>query len=171
MKESFVFYDSFLTAIDELDSDTKLKVYEAVTHYALKGIEPELSGIAFAIFSLIKPQIDANNKKYENGIKGAGFGKLGGRPKKQKPQENPLGVISKNPKQTPNVNVNENDNVNVNDNDNVFIKKTDPFLNPIKETFLNEFEKQTGNCQKIRCNRKRHRFCRSSDCNVNSENY
>lgn len=29
-------------------------------------------------------------------------------------------------------------------NDKKFLLNTDPFLNPIKETFLNEFEKQTG---------------------------
>jgi len=52
MRESFIFYDSFLEAIDELDAETKLKVYEAISHYALRGEEQNLTGIAKAIFSL-----------------------------------------------------------------------------------------------------------------------
>ena len=41
--------------------------------------------------------------------------------------------------------INKNDNNDKNEkNDKKFLLNTDPFLNPIKETFLNEFEKQTG---------------------------
>ena len=154
MRESFIFYDSFLTAIDELDSETKLKVYEAITHYALKNEEPNLTGIAKAIFSLIKPQIDANNKRYENGKKGAGFGKLGGRPKKKKPQENP--------KETPNVNENVNVNVNVNENENVnaigflceenFLEpktKIDPFTNPLIDDCFSLYKENCPNLLKL----------------------
>ena len=126
MRNSFVFYESFLSAIDELDDGMKLKVYEAISHYALRSELIELQGIPKVVFSLIKPQLDANIKKFENGKKGAKSGKLGGRPKKEKtpkkPQENPLGDIEENPlgdkiqnpKETPNVNVNVNDNVNEN---------------------------------------------------------
>ena len=145
MRESFIFYDSFLNALDELDSEIRLQVYDAICHYALREEEPELSGIAKAIFLLIKPQIDANNKKYESGKKGANYGKLGGRPKKEKPLKNPLGVISENPKETPNVNVNENDNVNVNVNvnENVVeeveeekLKNFDNFYGEFKNVYL-----------------------------------
>lgn len=44
--------------------------FEAIINYALDGVEPELNGIISGMFSLIKPNIDANNKKYENGKKG-----------------------------------------------------------------------------------------------------
>lgn len=115
MRDSFIFYNSFLLAIDELDDVMKLKLYDAISHYALRGEEPDLSGISKAVFSLIRPQLDANIRKLENGKKGAEFGKLGGRPKKEKPQENPLGVIKENPKKTPNVNDNVNVNLNLND--------------------------------------------------------
>lgn len=144
MRDSFIFYNSFLDALDELDADTRLKVYDAITHYAIKDEEPELTGIAKAIFSLIKPQIDANNKRYEDGKKGAGFGKLGGRPKKEKTLKNPIGVISENPKETPNVNVNDNVNVNVNDNVLLISKKSDPFISPLKEKFKSEYKKVFG---------------------------
>lgn len=114
-KESFVFYKSFYTALSALPDDLRLKLYDMISTYALFGEELECNGVEKAVFSLIKPQVDANNQRYENGCKGAEFGKLGGRPKK--PQENPKGRAKKTPKkpqenptQTPNVN--ENDNVN-----------------------------------------------------------
>lgn len=107
MKESFIFYDSFLNAIDELDKETQLEVYQAITHYALRGEEPSLNGVAKAIFHLIKPQIDANNKRYEDGCKG-------GRPKKEKTTgfENKKPLVMKNDTfSKPNENENVNENV------------------------------------------------------------
>jgi len=97
-REGFVFYRSFAQAISCLEDEQKLRVFDAIIEYGLNGNEIELSGAEKGIFILIKPQIDANNKRYENGCKGAEFGKLGGRPKKEKenpektpkkPQENP----------------------------------------------------------------------------------
>lgn len=113
MKDSFIFYNSFLEAIDELDKDTQLEIYQAITHYSLRGEEPSLNGVAKAIFSLIRPQIDANNKRYEDGCKG-------GRPKKEKTTgfENKKPLVLKNgtfekPNENENVNENENENENV----------------------------------------------------------
>ena len=138
-RDSFIFYRSFMEGLNCFDDKTRLNVYDAILSYALDGEETELSGESRGLFSLIKPQIDANNKRYVNGQKGAAFGKLGGRPK------NPEGVIDKNPtgvsekvvKKTPNENVNEN--VNVNDKkDNV--GKPDTFDRDIKEIvdYLNQ---------------------------------
>lgn len=47
---------------------------KAIFDYALEGAEGELGVIESVIFGLIKPQLDANNVRYENG-------KKGGRPK------------------------------------------------------------------------------------------
>lgn len=107
MRDSIVFYRSFYEAIKELSPNVQAKVYNAIFEYSLNFNEVELSGLPKTIFTLIKPQLEANNKKFENGKKGAEFGKLGGRPKPQN-----------NPNETPNV----NDNVecrmsNVNEND------------------------------------------------------
>lgn len=107
-RESFVFYRSFFEAIRKLNKRDQATIYSQICRYALDGEIDELTGVPAAIFDLIKPQIDANLRRYENGTKGGEYGKLGGRPKTPK---KPL----KNPKQTPNVNVNEN----VNDNENV----------------------------------------------------
>ena len=68
-RDSVVFYLSFYEAIKELPEMERLKAFEMVFDYAFKGIEPTDNGIALAIFKLVKPQIDANNKRYENGKK------------------------------------------------------------------------------------------------------
>ena len=68
-RDSVVFYLSFYEAIRELPETERLKAFEMVFDYAFKGIEPTDNGIALAIFKLVKPQIDANNKRYENGKK------------------------------------------------------------------------------------------------------
>lgn len=119
MRESFVFYESFYLALSELSAAQQGKIYTAICRYALYGEEPELKGASAAVFKLIKPQIDANNRRYENGKKGAEHGIKGGRPKN--PKETPKEPQA-NPKETPNVTVHVNDNVNdnvhVTDNDN-----------------------------------------------------
>jgi len=119
-RDSFVFYRSFAEAIEELDEDLRLKCFDAIVAYGIHGKETKLDGIPKLIFTMAKPQLDANNKKYVNGKKGGKYGKMGGRPKgkgvnDKNPsgdiEENPIGVINK----TPNVNVNDNENVNENE--------------------------------------------------------
>lgn len=117
MRDSFVFYESFYLAMSELSIPQQGKLFQAICRYALYEEEPELKGPSAAIFKLVKPQIDANNRRYANGCKGGEHGVKGGRPKN--PKETPKKPL-KNPKQTPNVNDNDNDTdtVTVNDNDN-----------------------------------------------------
>ena len=83
MRDAFIFYRSFVDAGKCIEDEAdRLMFFEAIINYALDGVEPELNGIISGMFSLIKPNIDANNKKYENG-------KKGGRPPKNfvKPTE------------------------------------------------------------------------------------
>ena len=114
MRDSFIFYRSFYESLKTLKSKEKQKLFEAICEYALNGEEIELIGAADGMFKLLKPQLDANTRKYENGCKG-------GRPKqnqtetKAKPKRNQN--VSK-PKRNDNDNDNDNVNVNVNDNDN-----------------------------------------------------
>lgn len=121
MKDSFIFYRSYFEAIQDLKEKDRLKVYEAICELSLNGNEINLTGISNTIFKLIKPQIVANNERYENGRKG-------GRPKKttgyekekplvmelQKPMVIENGTFLKT-KTKPNNNVNENVNVNENE--------------------------------------------------------
>ena len=107
-RESMVFYRSFMEATDSLEADQYKKVIQMVLHYAMNGEVPEEKGIEYSLFALMKPQIDANNRRYENGKKGAEFGKLGGRPKKETPKK-----PQENPKDPPNDNSNDNFNENL----------------------------------------------------------
>jgi DnaD/phage-associated family protein len=103
-RDSFIFYRSFYDAISELPKENQADTYNSIMKYALDQEEIELTGISKAIFSLVKPQLDANYKKYENG-----------KQKKSKTKANNKQTISKI---GTNVNVNDNVNVNVNENDN-----------------------------------------------------
>lgn len=58
MTDGFIFYASFYEAITELEDHDQLAVYRAICEYALNGNEPELTGVASAMFKLMKPQID-----------------------------------------------------------------------------------------------------------------
>lgn len=68
-KESFVFYKSFFEALQDIKDKERLKLYDAICELALNGKDTKLTGIAKTIFTLIKPQILANTKRYENGKK------------------------------------------------------------------------------------------------------
>ena len=101
-RESFVFYSSFLKAIRAIKKrDIQAELALAIIEYGITGETGECGEMVSMAMELIKPQIEANNQKYVNGLKGAEHGIKGGRPKKE------------NPTETPNVNV----NVNVNEND------------------------------------------------------
>ena len=128
VRESFVFYKSFREAIENLPDENQLNAFKFVIGYWLFGIIPKPSKdpVAYAIFVMAKPQIDANNVRYINWTKW-------GRPKwtwdyLKKPNDNQTLTEPK-----PNVNVNDNVNVNgngnVNENENVKEKK----LNQKKE--------------------------------------
>lgn len=112
MKDSVVFYKSFRDAIKELPKEDQLKVYDAIFDYAFDGSELDGAGVASAVFKLIKPQIDANEKRWRNGQKG-------GRPSQKNNQDETKPKPKNNQDETkpePNVNDNVNENVNVNDN-------------------------------------------------------
>lgn len=96
-RNGFVFYRSFWDSVESMRNDPDfeisdselLKVLEATIKYGLDGEEVPLKGIAKAMFILIKPQLDANNARYENG-------KKGGRPKKTKGLENGKPMVLEN---------------------------------------------------------------------------
>ena len=120
--KSFVFYKSFYDAVGGLQTnDEKLKMYNTIFEYCLFEIEPKLDGVLNIIWTLIKPQLDANIKKRENGKKGGA--PKGNKNAEKQPKttivdlENNHRLNEKQPND--NVNVNDNDNVNVNDNLNV----------------------------------------------------
>ena len=133
MNDSFVFYRSFIEAVevDGIADDVKLQLLKAIIYYALDDYEPDesTSPVVKMAFKLIKPQIDANVKRRLNGAKG-------GR-KKEKPmvsKSETIGYENKNHRlafSEPNVNVNVNDNVNANGNVNVNVSASADIHNPL----------------------------------------
>ena len=118
MRDSFIFYRSFYESIKELNQEDQLELYKAIMEFQFENKEIKLLGISKAIFPLIKPQLEANNKRYENGKKGGapkGNTNAKKQPKttKKQPKNN-----QKQPNVNENVNENENENVNVNENEN-----------------------------------------------------
>ena len=94
MKDSMVFYRSFYEALKDLPDNDRLAIYDAIFSYGLDLKEVELSGIAAVIWKLVKPNIEANNRRYENGKKGAkakqeeSKRKAKGRQRQSKPKAN-----------------------------------------------------------------------------------
>ena len=118
--DSFIFYRSFAEAIDDLPDTEQLMIYRTIKEYALNGKEIELSGIPKTLWKLIKPQLQANSKRREDGSKG-------GRPKKDNQwfsDEITSGYDGKEP------NVNENNN---NNNDNVNVEPENIIIFDIKQ--------------------------------------
>ena len=71
MPESFVFYESYLRGIELQDEQVQSKLFLALCRYALRGEEPSgLTGSELGIFELMRPTIDANTQRRENGSKG-----------------------------------------------------------------------------------------------------
>lgn len=117
MRDSFIFYRSFYESVSYLCDAERVLIYDAVMKYGLyQENEDELPPHLASLFTLIKPQLDANQKRYKDGKKGAKHGGKGGRPKKlklnKKPNNNPSGVKTETPNKNVNVNVNENVNKN-----------------------------------------------------------
>jgi hypothetical protein len=146
MRDSFIFYRSFFEAAEDLTPEEKCAMFDAICDYALNFAEPSLEGTPKLAFRLIKPQLDANIARFNNGQKG-------GRPSSNKTKSKPNHNLTKtktepNRNQTktktkpltafgyttekPNVNV--NGNVNGNDNPNENVNAIDhPSVDDIKE--------------------------------------
>ena len=68
---TFTFFRSFYEAASCLgDKAQQADFYNALCAYALDGKQPELDGVAAALFLLAKPNIDAGRRKAENGACG-----------------------------------------------------------------------------------------------------
>lgn len=131
MRESMVFYRSFFEAVEDLPPEEFKQSVLALLKYGLDGTSEDVGGIAKAILTLAKPQIDKNNKRYE-------CSRMGGRkPSGNQTEENET-ELKPNRNRTvteykPNANRIETEpqpNVNVNVNDNVLKENT---LKGVKE--------------------------------------
>lgn len=107
-RDSFIFYRSFFSATKCLNQAEKSQLFDAICSYALDNEVGELNGTALGMFELIKPQLDANRKRFQNGCI-----------KKQKISKSEAKQKQKISKSEANV----NDNVNLNDNVNVNVNE------------------------------------------------
>lgn len=150
-RESFIFYRSFFLSVDRLPEDMQLPLYKAIAQYALDRIEPDFSNsrhLQFieAIWDGIKPQLDANYRRFVNGCSGGApkgnknnpFGRTGKRREKrsettEKQPKNNQELTEKQP--------NVNDNVNVNENIEKKLNKENGFSFPYSsDKFLSTWE-------------------------------
>ena len=112
-RDSFIFYRSFFESIEDLAPEEQLAIYKAICAYALNGVIPQLKGSSAAIFKLIRPILDANFVRFQNG-------KKGGRPKKDVDSDNQEKTKPKpkwNPKRTSSQ-PNKDDNEDLDKDDN-----------------------------------------------------
>ncbi len=100
-RNSFVFYRSFYDAFKTLTDEDFGKCARAVIEYALEGQEPQPGSIGCLTLGLVRPLLDKNNKRYENGCKG-------GRPNgnQAETKEEPNGNQAET-KEEPNPNLND----------------------------------------------------------------
>ena len=118
MRDSTIFYRSFYEAIKELPKNNQAEVYAAIFEYALNFNELELNGLSKTIFTLIKPQLDANNKRF-----------LSGKEPKSKRSKSETEAKPKQDISETEANNNNNNNENVNENVNInFIHCDKKFL-------------------------------------------
>lgn len=74
--DAFLFYRSYREALNGMTQKDQLATLLAIIDYALYGVEPKLTGkMPASIFTVVRPNIDANASRRRSG-------KKGGRPKK-----------------------------------------------------------------------------------------
>lgn len=69
-RNQFTFYRSYYEAVRELPKKEQSAVMLAICAYALDEEEPNLTGTAKAIFSLVRPTLDASRRKAISGKSG-----------------------------------------------------------------------------------------------------
>lgn len=68
-RDSFIFYRSFYESMQGLKDKEQLQIFKAICELALNDKDERLTGISKNIFTVIKPQLLANSKRYESGKK------------------------------------------------------------------------------------------------------
>jgi len=131
-RDSFIFYRSFFESTLPLDKEQKAELFDAICNYALDGKLIELSGMPKGFFTLIKPQLDANRKKWANGCKEKSKKELDDEPEESKTEAKDKQTISK---------------TEGNVNDNVECKSKS--LNENKKVIDNQFEEFWKNYKPI----------------------
>ena len=113
-RKSFVFYASWLDAVENLPKEMQGDALLAIVRYGARGEEAaDMKPVAKAMLMMVKAQIDANNARYEAGCKGGA--PRGNQNARKQPKNN-----QKQP--TDNQKTTEN-NLMINDRCNMFSKE------------------------------------------------
>jgi hypothetical protein len=127
-RDSMIFYRSFYESLSGLDPIIKAEVYDAIFEYGLNFQEIEfINPTSKALFTLIKPQLDANIKKWNSG-------------NQPKAKQNKSKTEAKTKHKISKVEANVNDNVNVNDNENIEDRKSKFYVS--LSLYVNEYPKK-----------------------------
>lgn len=133
-------YRSFYEAIKKLPESERLIAYDRLMEYAINWNDTGSEWLSDIIFWLMKPNIDANNERFNIGSKQWHHWIKGWRPRKNK---NPDGDKIKTPmglwNETPNVNVNVNVNDNVDDKKKKFVP---PSISDVEKYFVENWYKK-----------------------------
>jgi hypothetical protein len=129
MRTYFIFYRSFYEAIADLPEANQLELYRAIFELSLNENEPQLTGISKTVFTLIRPQIVANNQRFKNGTKAKA--KRNGSETEAKPKQ-----TESKTEANKNKNKNKNNNENKKENENKNKNFTPPTLEEVKTWFI-----------------------------------
>jgi hypothetical protein len=118
-RTSFIFYKSFYESIKGLKKNEQSEIFKAICEFSFNKVEPDLKGYAKSVWILMRPNLEANYKKYENGKKQKG----------SKTEANDKQTVSKNEANVDvNVDGNVDENVKINNvdyNSGKWFKKVD----------------------------------------------
>ncbi len=127
-RKGFTFYRSYYEAISLLPADDQLAVYKAIMEYSLNGTIPsteDMSLCARLLIMAFMPNLEANNRRYANGVKGGRGHKADTTSNDQEVPTTEATPNQAESKAKPSVNqteskagANENENENENDNEN-----------------------------------------------------
>lgn len=131
MKNSFVLYTENIEQMEMLTMEQRGALYTAIMYYATGRELPMMDALTSMAFSIIRAQLDKNNKKYEETVsKRREAGRLGGLAKADNAKQNVANVASATDAKQNVANVADNDNVNVNDNDKKSVARASRFTPP-----------------------------------------
>lgn len=137
-RDTFIFYRSFKESMSDLSDADKLIMYEAITDYSLDMKEPELTGFPKALFSLIRPFLDANTQRWKNGCKGgAPRGNKNNRFSKSTTEVQPeVNQSTTEVQANKDKNVNKDKNKDINKENTIVSKKDELSLSSPSEEFI-----------------------------------
>lgn len=132
MRDNMLIYRSFYEAIQDLPLEDQAIVWNAIYELGLNGKDSDLKGVPNTVFKLIRPQIEANIRRYQNGKS----------PKKNQDKSETEAkdkqIISETETNN-NINNNSNNNKSLSNRKQEFYNLLTPFVNQYSKEMLRQF--------------------------------